>query len=237
MSDIQAETFHLQGGEIIRQVTFGMNDGVVSTFALLAGLAGAGQEPTTILVTLLAAAVAGALSMAAGEFISGKSERDYYNHETEQERLEIKLCPEIEKEELRRIYLRKGFRGDVLDQIVETISRNEDLWVREMIIDELGNVEIEQRLDIRPAGVIFVAFILGASFPVLPYVFLARTGMAGQTVFAVATGITVCGLFLAGALKRFVTGVNWLKSGLEMLAVGFFAYGVSYLIGTLFPDA
>ena len=100
------ESFHLEGGELIRQVTFGLNDGVVSIFALLAGLVGAGQSSETILITLLAASVAGALSMAAGEYVSNKSEADFYRHEIEQERLEIELCPHVEKEELRLIYNR-----------------------------------------------------------------------------------------------------------------------------------
>ena len=131
------DRFHLSGGEIIRQITFGLNDGIVSIFALLAGIFGSGQSPETIIITLLAAGIAGALSMAAGEFISGKGERDYYNHEIEQERLEIKLCPDIEKEEIRYIYEDKGFSGKILDDIVDHITSNTDLWVKEMVMTEI----------------------------------------------------------------------------------------------------
>lgn len=229
-----SDKFHLQGGELIRQVTFGMNDGVVSIFALLAGLAGASQSPDTILITLLAASVAGALSMAAGEFISGKSERDYFNHEIEQERLEIKLCPDIEKEEIRHIYRNKGFSGKLLDDVVEQICSDEDRWVREMIIDELGTTDLHHELEIKPSFVIFFAFLFGACFPTLPYLILSKMEVPGRTIFMISTVVTVAGLFSAGALKKFVTGVNWLKSGLEMLAVGMFAYAVSYVVGTLF---
>jgi len=229
------DKFHLQGGELIRQITFGMNDGVVSVFALLAGLAGAGQEPKIIVITLLAATIAGALSMAAGEFISSKSEADYYNHEIEQESLEIKLCPEIEKEELRKIYKDKGFEGDLLDQVVNHLAENKEQWVREMVIDELGVTEIEQGSGIKTALIIFVAFILGACFPTLPYIFLINVDVDPHLIFRAATFVTVGGLFLAGALKKFVTGVNWLKSGIEMLLVGFFAFGISYLIGLFIP--
>ena len=104
---------HLEGGEIIRQVVFGANDGIVSVFALLAGIAGADQSPAIILLTLLAATIAGALSMAAGEYVSGKSERNFYENEINQERLEIKLIPEIEREEIELIYKKKGFSGDI----------------------------------------------------------------------------------------------------------------------------
>jgi len=236
MSQPYEDKFHLQGGELIRQVTFGMNDGVVSIFALLAGLAGAGQDTNTILITLLAATIAGALSMAAGEFISGKSERDFFNHEINQERLEIKLCPDIEREEVRKIYLKKGFSGELLEQVVDKITEDEDRWVREMIIDELETTELEHELEFTPSVIIFFAFILGACFPTLPYIFLVKTQLSADTLFYIATAVTVAGLFLAGALKKFVTGVNWFKSGMEMLAIGFFAYAVSYIVGCFFPE-
>ena len=229
------DNFHLQGGEIIRQITFGMNDGVVSIFALLAGVAGAGQPPHIILITLLAATVAGALSMAAGEFISSKSENDYYNHEISQERLEIKLIPEIEKEEIRKIYRKKGFSGSLLEQVVEKITEDEDQWAREMVIDELGVTELEHKSGLKSAVVIFFAFVLGACFPVLPYLFLVKSSLASTTLFYISTIVTVAGLFLAGAMKKFVTGVNWLKSGIEMLVVGACAYGISYLLGSFIP--
>lgn len=231
----EAEKFHLQGGELIRQVTFGMNDGIVSVFALLAGVAGAGQSPQTILIALLAATIAGALSMAAGEFISAKGEHEYYAHEIEQERLEIALTPEIEKEEVRLIYQRKGFSGDLLDKVVDQIVQDEDRWVREMVIDELGITDLDQTPSIKTSLIIFFAFILGAIFPVLPYAILVQASIDPMVLFWIATGVTFGGLFLAGSLKTFVTGVNWLKSGVEMHLVGIFAFGVSYLIGMIIP--
>lgn len=229
------EKFHLEGGELIRQATFGLNDGVVSIFALLAGVAGAGQAPETILVTLLAATVAGALSMAAGEYVSSKSERDFYRHEIEQERLEIELCPQVEKEELRLIYRRKGFEGELLEQVVGRLSNDKEVWTREMVMAELGVAGVEEENQIKSSLIIFVAFVGGAAFPTLPYLLCIPLGVEPRIIFYIASGVTVIGLFGAGALKRFVTGVNWLKSGLEMLAVGFFAYLISYLIGLAIP--
>lgn len=227
------DRFHLSGGEIIRQITFGLNDGIVSIFALLAGIFGSGQSPKTIVITLLAAGVAGALSMAAGEFISGKGERDYYNHEIEQERLEIKLCPDIEKEEIRFIYEDKGFSGKILDDIVDHITSDQKLWVKEMVVSELGVADVDDsQTGIKNSIVIFFAFILGALFPTLPYlIMLPFEAMDPLTKFIIASIVTFGGLFLAGALKKYVTGKNWLKSGIEMLLVGAFAFAVSYFIG------
>lgn len=231
------ESFHLEGGDLIRQVTFGLNDGVVSIFALLAGLAGAGQSISTIAITLIAASIAGALSMAAGEFISSKSEADFFRHEIEQERLEIELCPHIERRELEDIYARKGFEGQLLQDIVNKIIQDKELWVKEMVVDEFGVAELEQDSGLKNTFVIFFAFIIGAAFPTLPYLLFGSVVENANVMFLSATGITVFGLFLAGALKKFVTGVNWFKSGMEMLMVGAFAFAISYGIGLLIPGA
>ena len=226
------DKFHVEGGEIIRQIIFGMNDGIVSVFALLAGVAGAGLDPTTILITLLAASIAGALSMAAGEFISSKSERNYYENEIKQERLEIKLVPEIEKEELRLIYRKKGFEGEILEKIVTQIIKDPDLWVREMVIDELGIAELEQGGELKGVIVIFISFVAGSLFPTFPYI--AFQALDSIQIFWIASFVTFFGLFIVGALKKYITGVNWLKSGLEMLIVGTLAFVASYFIGGLF---
>jgi len=237
MSRAFKEKMHLEGGELIRQVTFGLNDGVVSIFALLAGIVGAGQDSETVLITLIAAAAAGALSMAAGEYVSSKSEADFYRHEIEQERLEIELCPHIEKQELRLIYQQKGFEGELLEQVVDRLTQDRDLWVKEMVADELGVTELEQEHGIKSSLIIFLAFVGGAAFPTLPYLFLISTDLGDKTIFQIATMVTVFGLFTAGALKKFVTGVNWIRSGLEMLGVGLFAFGIAYAIGWMIPGA
>lgn len=236
MSKPYQDKFHIEGGELIKQIVFGMNDGIVSVFALLAGVYGGGLGTREILITLLAATVAGALSMAAGEFISAKSERNYFENEINQERLEVKLIPEVEKEEIRLIYKNKGFTGDLLNQIVKKITANPDLWVKEMVIDELGVAEIEQKGEMKGTIFIFISFILGALFPTLPYIifqFLPPGSDYKMIIFLIAAIETFAGLFLVGALKKFITGVNWVKSGMEMLLVGTLAFVASYFIGGL----
>jgi VIT1/CCC1 family predicted Fe2+/Mn2+ transporter len=224
------ERMHIEGGDLIRQIVLGANDGIVSIFALLAGVAGANLNPITILISLLAATVAGALSMAVGEFVSSKSERNYFENEINKERLEIKLVPHIEREELKLIYKKKGFSGEILEQIIEKITTNDELWVREMIIDELGVAEIEQKKEIKGTIIVFFAFVLGAIFPTLPYM-IFQALPEPIIIFWIATALTFFGLFFVGAMKKYITGVNWLKSGFELLIAGTFAFGVSYLIG------
>jgi VIT1/CCC1 family predicted Fe2+/Mn2+ transporter len=231
MSKPYQDKFHIEGGEIIRQIVFGMNDGIVSVFALLAGVYGGGLGTREILITLLAATIAGALSMAAGEFISAKSERNYFENEINQERLEVKLIPEVEREEIRLIYKKKGFSGELLNQIVKKITDDPELWVREMVIDELGVAEIEQKGELKGTIFIFISFILGALFPVLPYIIFQFLPDYEMMIFLIAAVETFIGLFLVGALKKFITGVNWLKSGAEMLLVGTLAFIASFFIG------
>jgi VIT1/CCC1 family predicted Fe2+/Mn2+ transporter len=225
------DKIHVQGGGIIREVVFGMNDGIVSIFALLAGIAGAGMSAQQILLTLIAATIAGALSMAAGEYLSAKSARKYVESEIHKERLEVKLIPDVERDEIRRIYSTKGFSGDVLELIVKQITSDTDLWVKEMVVDELGVAEIEQEGELKGVAIIFVAFMAGSMFPTLPYMVLQF--LDGMTLFWVATVVTFFGLFLVGALKKFVTGQNWFKSGIEMLVAGTLAFAASYGIGLL----
>ena len=150
---------HVEGGGLVRQIVMGMNDGVVSVLSLLAGVVGAGQPIQTVLITLIAATIAGAMSMGAGEFLSGKSERDYHRNEIERERVEINLVPEIEKDEIRKIYKKKGFDGDLLEQATDQVCQNEELWVKEMVIDELGIANLEEESLLKNVLIIFCAFV------------------------------------------------------------------------------
>jgi VIT1/CCC1 family predicted Fe2+/Mn2+ transporter len=232
MSKVFQDKMHVQGGDIVRQIVMGMNDGVVSVLSILAGIVGAHQAPNVVLLTLLAATMAGAMSMGAGEFLSGKSERDYHRNEIARERVEIMLVPEFEKDEIRRIYTKKGFTGDALELAVTQVTSDPDLWVKEMVIDELGIASLEEEKLAKGILIIFGSFILGAMFPTLPYLILSRT-LNSYTTFEISAGITFCGLFVVGALKKFITGAYWVKSGIEMVLVGAFAFFVTYLFGLL----
>src|SRR5271157_4358094 len=227
---------HVEGGNLVRQIVMGMNDGVVSVLALLAGVRGAGQSIQTIIITLVAATVAGAMSMAAGEFLSGKSERDYHRNEIARERVEIKLVPEVEKDEIRQIYQHKGFDGDLLEQATERITQDETLWVTEMVNEELGIANLEEEPLLKNVIIIFCAFVIGAMLPTMPYLLLPRT-LSDNIIFMIAALVAFAGMFVVGALKKFITGIYWVKSGLEMVLVGGFAFAVTFVLGLLVGGA
>jgi VIT1/CCC1 family predicted Fe2+/Mn2+ transporter len=139
------------------------------------------------------------------------------------------LVPDVEKMEIREIYRRKGFKGNVLEEIVDQITSDPDRWLRELVIEEIGIADLETEGVWKNILTIFLSFCLGASFSVIPY--MVFQGLPGDTIFQIASGVTFGGLFIVGALKKFVTGQHWLKSGLEMLLVGAFTFLISYYIG------
>ncbi|GAB4313946.1 MAG: VIT1/CCC1 transporter family protein [Promethearchaeota archaeon] len=218
---------HKTGGELVKQLIFGANDDLVSTFALLAGLAGAALGPRVVLLTLLAEMFSGAVSMCLGEFISTKSRNEYFTNEIRKERAEMKLTPEVEREELRDIYRSYGFDGELLEAVVEKISTNEEVWLKAMLREELGIADVDLENPAKTALVMFFAFLLGALVPIAPYFRPVACS------FAIAAVASFGGLFFVGVARTFVTGRPKLRSGLEMLFVGAVAFASTYGVGLL----
>jgi len=219
---------HATGGGKIRSIILGLNDGLISTFTLLIGVAAAtiSGGNTIIILTGLAAMVSGATSMGLGEYISSKSEVNYIRNEMKREKAEIELFPEEEKEEVREIFEKMGFQGGNLDSCVETITSNKQVWLDFLIKSELGLEEPEN-----PAiGAIltFIAFVFGAFIPLFPY--LLNLSFMSLLLSSI---ISFSMLFIAGASKSKITGERPLKGAIEMLIVGTIAFIISYIIGII----
>lgn len=214
--------------EFLREIVFGFNDGLVSIFGLTAGLVGAYSSNSLVAIAGIVGAIAAAISMGLGTYISTKSQKEVYDHEIEREKMEIEEVPDIERQEIREIYSAKGFKGKLLEQIVKQITSDKKVWLKVMMEEELGFGKVLFKDPVKAAFIIFVAFIFAAAIPILPYL-LFKTNMA----FAASVIFSCLGLFIAGSQKGRLTNVNWIKSGAEMFAVGAFASGSSYLIGTV----
>ena len=219
---------HITGGGKIRSIILGLNDGLISTFTLLIGVAAAtiSGGNSIIVLTGLAAMVSGATSMGLGEYISSKSEVNYIRNEMKREKAEIELFPEEEKEEVREIFEKMGFQGGNLDSCVETITSNKQVWLDFLIKSELGLEEPEN-----PAiGAIltFLAFVFGAFIPLFPY--FLNLGFF-SLIFSSIVSFSM--LFIAGASKSKITGESSLKGAIEMLIIGTIAFIVSYSIGII----
>jgi VIT1/CCC1 family predicted Fe2+/Mn2+ transporter len=218
---------HITGGAKIRSAILGLNDGLISTFTLLVGVAAAtltSSGTVIVILTGIAAMVSGAISMGLGEYISSKSEYNYIKNEIKKEKAEINLFPEEEKEEVKDIFREMGFKGEILNACVDTITSNEDVWLNFLIKSELGLDDPENPLI--GALLTFLSFILGAFIPLFPYILnLNILSLILSSILSFGS------LFIVGILKTKITGESWIKGGLEMLLIGAVAFIASYSIG------
>jgi VIT1/CCC1 family predicted Fe2+/Mn2+ transporter/rubrerythrin len=221
---------HRAGGNALRAGTLGANDGLLSVYSLVMGVAGAGVGRREILVTGVAGLLAGSLSMALGEWISVQSSRELYERQVAIERDELADSPEEETEELTLIYRAKGLSAEEARLTAERIIGGGG----EAALDTLAREELA--IDRKELGgsawvaafTSFGLFALGALVPVLPYAFFS--GVAGIAASSVAS---VLGLFAIGALTTIMTGKNPLVHGLRHVAIGLLAAAVTFGIGRL----
>ena len=217
---------HIQIGRYLKDVVFAANDGIVTTFAVVAGVVGAELSVSIILIIGFANLLADGFSMATGNYLGTKSEKEFYKKEEAIERYEIKTVRGKEIEEIRNILAKKGYSGDKLTKIVELISANEQYWIDFMMHEELGLFAEESRSPVRHAAATFLSFVTIGSVPLLPYILKLNSFAAS----AIAAGIA---LFIAGASRKYFSGKSWIVSGLEMLLVGGFASVIAYAIGVI----
>ncbi len=213
-------------GGNLRAAVFGVSDGLVSNTSLILGIAGASNDVGFILLSGIAGLLAGAFSMAAGEYISVKSQREMFEHQIELEKKELEEYPEEEALELAMIYEAKGLDAvdakNLADKLISNPHRALDTLAKEELglnVDELGS----------PYGAAFfsfIAFAMGAFIPLLPFfIWKEHTGLHWTLILS---GIF---LFIIGAVLSLFTGRRGFYSGLRMLAIGAVAGGITYFIG------
>lgn len=211
----------------LRDAVYGAIDGAVTTFAIVAGVAGAGLPNTIIVVLGCANILADGFSMAAGNFAGTKAELDDRQRIIAVEERHILDHPEGEKEELRQILAIRGLSGDVLESAVEAIAAQKRKWIDFMITDEYGlprDAPDPRRL----ALATFVAFLMAGTIPLAP--FLLQTARP----FDVSVAATLLTFFMIGATKSRWSLAPWWRSGFETLLIGSVAAAVAYVVGSLF---
>ena len=221
---------HIKGGSYIREFILGFNDGLVSIFSLVTGVVGAAVSSKIVILAGLAGLTAGATSMGLNNYISSKSQTEFYKSEVERERKEIENIPEREKAEIEAVYKLKGFEGKLLKQVVNKITSDKKLWLKVMMEEELGLFGDDFENPYKIALITGISFIFGALIPIAPYLFISNVS-SGLLYSAIAS---ILGLFIVGSAKTMITKKNWLKSGFEMVMVGVLAAGAAYFIGGLF---
>jgi VIT1/CCC1 family predicted Fe2+/Mn2+ transporter len=212
----------------LRAAVFGINDGLVSNFSLVMGFAGAEAKPQYILLAGVAGLLAGSFSMAAGEYVSVRAQRELLEQQLSMEKQELEMSPKEEEEELALIYQAKGIPEDQARALARRIIENPKTAIDTLAREELGLNPGELGSPWTAAGSSFVAFILGALVPVLPYLF--TTGAQAWLTSALASSLA---LFGVGALISIFTARGPLLSGLRMLAIGLLASAITYSVGWL----
>ncbi len=226
-SPLEGERWH-QGGASIRDMIFGMNDGLLSTFSLVTGVSGAATNNAIVLLAGLAGAIAGAISMAAGAYVSTKSEKEVLERHLEMERTELKTMPEAEEEELALIYQLKGVDPKKAREIAKQILDSEEMALETMAREELGFAPEEISNPLKAGLISGGSFTLGAAVPILPYVIFL-----GELALFVSVALSLGFFFLIGAGRTLVTGRSPWRSGAEMFLIGALAAMVTYFIGSL----
>ena len=215
-------------------VVYGALDGIITTFAIVSGVAGAALGSGVILILGLANLFADGVSMATGAYLSARSEKEYYRREREREQWEVEHIPEGECAKLSSIFRRRGYSRDDAQRLVDIECRrgNRDRLVDTMLVYELNLLPDERRPQLIALATLG-AFVVAGTVPLLAYLAGLFVPIASGVAFEIAISLTAAALFAVGAARVLVTERNWLRSGLEMLVVGGLAAGVAYLVGYL----
>ncbi len=218
-------------GGWLRPAVFGAMDGLVSNFALMAGVAGgtaglADGNRSAVVLAGLAGLAAGAFSMAAGEYTSVASQSELAEQEFENERRELSRNPDAEAKELAEIWVSRGIDRELAVEMASQLAKNPDAALEVHAREELGMAPGELPNPWLAAGSSFLSFVVGAAIPVLPYAF-------GATTLTWSLILSLLGLFAAGAIVSRVTARSWWFSGLRQLLVGAAAAAVTFGVGSL----
>lgn len=218
------------GSKYIGDLVYGGLDGIITTFAVVSGVAGAKLGSGIVVILGLANLIADGLSMATGAFLSTRSEREYYQKELERERWEVENLPEAERAELHEIYLNRGYSEEEAGQLVVIQTRDHDRWVKAMMVDELGLLP-DERTPWRSALATFVSFLVAGVLPLAVYLLGLVVPIGPESAFPASLALSGLALFGLGAAKVLITEQNAWRSGFEMLGVGGLAACVAYGIG------
>ncbi len=230
---IHSEKNHqTERGLYIGDVVYGANDGIVTTFAVIAGSAGAGLPPNLVVILGVATLIADGISMGFSNYLAIKSKLDYQKAERKREEKEIEQFPEQEKKEVVVILKRWGIPESRMAEILNAVTGNKKRWVDLMMLEELGIVEGKLESPANHGVITTTAFVLAGLLPLIPYMLFFKT----ESQFAISLIATAFALFMVGALRTIITGQRWFRSGLEMLLVGGLAASAAFLVGGLIKN-
>jgi len=222
---------HLKSSALLTDIVIGMSDGLTVPFALAAGLSGAVDNSSIIIIAGIAEIAAGSIAMGLGGYLAGKTEQDHYNSEIKREYEEIENLRHREIEETKEFFANIGLSEELQEKATEEISRDKDRWVDFMMKYELGLEKPDPKRATKSALNIGLSYIAGGVIPLSPYFFIHDSSVALE-YSVVAT--LIC-LFIFGFFKSKITGINPWKGAIRVMLIGAMAagaaFGVAKLIG------
>lgn len=220
---------HLESSDLLTDIVIGMSDGLTVPFALAAGLSGAVDSTSVIVLAGVAEIAAGSIAMGLGGFLAGKTEQDHYNSELKREYWEVDHLPEKEKEEVREFFEGLGLSREVQDKATAELVKDKDRWVEFMMKHELNLDKPDPKRARKSAFNIGVSYIVGGLVPLSPYFFVNDSVEA----LKISVVITLICLFIFGYFKSKITGVNALSGGLKVMLIGAAAAATAFGIAKL----
>ena len=224
----------------IEDFVYGATDGAITTFAVVAGVVGASLSPSVILILGFANLFADGFSMSIGNYLSGQTRREYIQNQRKKEEWEIDNLAAQEEQEIRDIYKKKGFKEEILEEIVRVITSKRKIWIDTMMKEELGLIEDSDRSPKDAAITTFTAFNLIGMIPLIPFILLHISGFsvdgATSEAFMYSVVSTAIALFLIGIIRGTIVNRPLIRTGLNTLTVGGIAASVAYMVGYLVSE-
>ena len=220
---------HFQASDAVRDIVIGMSDGLTVPFALAAGLSGSVRNAAVVVIAGLAEIAAGSIAMGLGGYLAARTDADHYRSERLREIKETEDIPEVEAEEVAKVFRGYGMQEEAVDQVTRAIIADRDRWVDFMMRFELGMEAPDPRRAPRSAATIAGSYVVGGLIPLAPYMVIGSVGPA--LVWSVV--VTLCALFVFGYFKGRLTGIPALRGGLQTVAIGGLASGAAYGIARL----
>lgn len=224
------EKSHTPSARSIREIVFGVNDGLVSITGLIVGVTSSHMSGHNILLAGLAALSAATIAMGLGAYLSTQAQNEYFQSEWDREMREVQEVPDEEQREVEGILLEKGFTREEADSFTQRLMKDKNQWVDFMMKEELGIILEGLDNPWKSAGVMALAVIAGSLPPILPYILIANPNVA--LIWAI--GLAIIAAFLLGSLKALVAKGTWWKSGIQFVLVAAAAVVVGLIAGKVF---
>lgn len=228
--DLPHKEEHLKSSEALRDIVIGMSDGLTVPFALAAGLSGAVDSTSIIVIAGIAEVAAGSIAMGLGGYLAGKTEQDHYNSEEKREYYEVDNLRHREIEETKEFFANIGLSKELQEKATEEIARDKKQWVDFMMKYELGLEKPDPRRATKSALNIGLSYIVGGLVPLSPYFFMDSS----QDALKISVIVTLICLFIFGYFKSKITGINPWVGAVRVMLIGALAAGAAFGVARLF---